>query len=73
LHLEAPMSKSVWHVQLKVEPLTRHYSKNTSELLIAETLESAIEIVKNKHPSCTILSVNHRGQLTIEVTSLCQN
>ena len=59
------MSKSVWHVQLKIEPLTRHYSKNISELLVAEDLESAIEIVKNKHPNCRILSVNHRGQLTI--------
>ena len=59
------MSKSVWHVQLKIEPLIRHYSKNISELLVAEDLESAIEIVKNKHPNCRILSVNHRGQLTI--------
>ena len=60
------MNKSVYHVQLKKDPLTtRHYSVNTSELLVAEDLETAIEIVKNKHPNCTLITISHRGQLTI--------
>ena len=59
------MNKSVYHVQLKVESTNRHYSKNTSELLVAEDLESAIEIVKNKHLNCTLITISHRGQLTI--------
>ena len=60
------MNKSVWHVQLKKDPLTtRHYSVNTCELLVAKDLESAIEIVKTKHPNCTLITISHRGQLTI--------
>jgi len=60
------MNKSVYHVQLKKDPLTnRHYSVNTCELLVAEDLETAIEIVKNKHPNCTLITISHRGQLTI--------
>ena len=59
------MNKSVYHVQLKVESTNRQYTKNTSELLVAEDLESAIEIVKNKHPNCTLITISHRGTLTI--------
>jgi len=64
------MSKSVWHVQCKKlsdrAPSPR--TMNFNELLIAKDVEEAIRIVKSKHPTCTILGISHRGQLTIELT-----
>jgi len=61
------MSKSVWHVQCKKlsdrAPTPR--MMNFNELLVAEDLEEAIKIVRSKHPTCIILGISHRGQLTI--------
>jgi len=61
------MSKSVWHVQCKKlsdrAPSPR--MMNFNELLIAEDVEEAIKIVKSKHPTCIILCISPRGQLTI--------
>lgn len=43
--------------------------RHTNELLIAEDVERAIEIVKNKYKDATFIKIHnitHRGQLTID-------
>jgi len=62
---------SVWHVQLKrlsdkhKKPDGSFHVINGSELLTAPNMEAAIARVKEKYPESELLTISHRGMLTM--------
>ena len=62
------LTNSVWNISLKYHNVGTGHWFDTNELLVADSVEIAITIVKAKHhgkPDLTILGVSHRGTLTI--------
>lgn len=61
----ADLKERVWKVTFNA-PGEHKYSYSSCKTVIAETMESAMEKIKNEYPDAEFMSINHHGVVDIK-------